>query len=178
MGIDTKKSRTRKIVLWLSALVGVMFLFCYAMVPLYNSLCKQLGINGKVELKKAAESSDLDESRVIRVGFTTTVPSGVPVTFYTKTRYVDLHPGQNARVLFYIKNNTNQSLVIQAIPSITPGLAARHLKKTQCFCFTQQTLKPNESRDMPVVFHMDNETPADINEVTLSYTLFKAIQKS
>jgi len=63
-------------------------------------------------------------------------------------------------------------MVIQAIPSVSPGIAAKHLKKTECFCFTKQYFKPSEQRIMPILFHIDIDLPKEINTVTLSYTLF------
>lgn len=63
-------------------------------------------------------------------------------------------------------------MTVQAIPSVSPGLAARFLKKTECFCFTQQTFNPGQQRDMPVLFHIDQHLPRDINTITLAYTLF------
>jgi len=43
----------------------------------------------------------------------------------------------------------------------------------ECFCFEQQTLKPNESREMPVVFVIDPALPKDVKNITLSYTFFE-----
>ena len=94
--------------------------------------------------------------------------------FYPKVTAVNLHPGENQRVLFYAKNNTDQEMTVQAIPSVTPGLAAQYVKKTECFCFTQQTLKPHETKIMPLLFHIDKASLNDINTLTLSYTLFAA----
>ena len=63
-------------------------------------------------------------------------------------------------------------MIVQAIPSVTPGIAAKYLKKTECFCFTQQTLGGHEAMDMPLLFHLDPALPKYIKTVTLSYTLF------
>ena len=76
------------------------------------------------------------------------------------------------RVDFYAKNLSNHTITAQAVPSVTPGQAAVYLKKTECFCFTQQTLKPGEEIDMPVIFHIDRDLPANIHTITLSYTMF------
>jgi cytochrome c oxidase assembly protein subunit 11 len=65
------------------------------------------------------------------------------------------------------------TLVLQAIPSVSPGLAARHFQKVECFCFSKQTLRPGEGRDMPVTFRLDPGVPLDIATITLSYTFFR-----
>nr|MCH9769730.1 cytochrome c oxidase assembly protein [Gammaproteobacteria bacterium] len=86
--------------------------------------------------------------------------------------------GQNTQIVYIAKNNSSHSMTVQAVPSVAPGLAASHLKKTECFCFTQQTLKAHTSMKMPLIFHLDNLLPKNIKEVTLSYTLFKAKGKA
>ena len=82
------------------------------------------------------------------------------------------HPGQTYRTSFYAKNRTDSGMVGQAIPSVTPGQAARHFKKTECFCFTQQQFDAGEGRDMALLFMVDPELPREIEVVTLAYTCF------
>ncbi len=77
------------------------------------------------------------------------------------------------RIAYFARNDSSKVMTVQAIPSVTPSLAASHLKKTECFCFNQQTLKAHQSMDMPIIFHLDNDLPKNIKEITLSYTLFK-----
>ena len=60
-----------------------------------------------------------------------------------------------------------------AVPSVAPARASGYFTKTECFCFTAQTLQPGESRDMPVRFIVDADLPADVKTLTLSYTFFK-----
>lgn len=88
-----------------------------------------------------------------------------------------MHPGIDNKVTYYARNNTNHVMTVQAIPSITPGQAAKHLHKVQCFCFESQTLKPGQSMDMPIIFHFDNQLPKNMHEVTMSYTLFQVKKK-
>lgn len=65
-------------------------------------------------------------------------------------------------------------MTVQAIPSVTPGLAARYLRKTECFCFTTETFTAGEKEQMPVLFHLDTGLPKEIHELSLSYTLYNA----
>ena len=74
---------------------------------------------------------------------------------------------------FYVRNRASQAVTAQAVPSVTPGLAAAHLRKTECFCFTQQRLEAGEEMEMPVTFYIDDELPEDINTLSLAYTLFR-----
>jgi cytochrome c oxidase assembly protein subunit 11 len=91
-------------------------------------------------------------------------------------RHIDIHPGERKLIYFYAENLTGHDITVQAIPSITPTDAARFLKKTECFCFTQQYFFNGEKADMPVYFFIEPEIDKDIKEVTLSYTLFDASQ--
>jgi len=158
---------------WLLVLIVIgMFGFGFAMVPLYTVMCKTLGLNGKTANLAAANSQVVDKSRIITVEFTTSTNANLPWDFYPLTKKIEIHPGQNTLVDFFAKNNSTKTMTVQAIPSVSPGLAANYLKKTECFCFTQQTFKGGENRNMPVLFHLDASLPKDIHTITLSYTMF------
>ena len=167
------QTENRKLLLILLLVVIGMFGFGFAMVPIYNSLCKSLGINGKItEANRSAVSLSQDNNRILKVEFVATNNSSVPWKFNPTVKQVELHPGEMYRLSFYAENKTNHKMTVQAIPSITPGLAAKYLKKTECFCFAQQTLNGHEAMYMPLLFHVDKDIPRNINTITLSYTLF------
>lgn len=172
-------SRLKKIVGILCIVVVGMFGFSYLMVPFYNVLCKKLGINGKPNLEPIAQSHDKDASRLLTLQVLTSMNANLPsFEFYAKTNSLQFHPGENQTVLFFVKNNTDHEMTVQAIPSVTPGLAAQYVKKTECFCFTQQTLAAHEAKIMPLLFHIDKAIPPEMNTLTLSYTLFAARKKT
>jgi len=175
------RPNNKKLVGVLFVIVFLMFGFGFALVPIYNALCKNLGINGKVNLNLTAaekKSDHIDQSREIWVEFVATNNSGVPWAFYPKINRIKVHPGEFARLSFYAENKTNHRMVVQAIPSVTPGIAAKYLKKTECFCFTQQTLNGHEAMDMPLLFHLDEALPSNVNTVTLAYALFDVTNRS
>lgn len=175
--IKIKSSRTTNIhkTLYGSILIVVaMFGFSFALVPIYNVLCKTLGINGKTTNNIAVNALWVDKSRRITVTFIATNNANLPWTFYPKIKKIILHPGENAKIAYFAKNNSKKLLTVQAIPSVSPAQAAKHLKKTQCFCFNRQTLKPQQSMDMPLIFYLDNALPKNIHDITLSYTLFSS----
>jgi cytochrome c oxidase assembly protein subunit 11 len=164
-----------KLVGSLFVFVLAMFAFGFALVPMYNSLCKAFGINGKTNttaIAYDAKTAIIQKDREVVVEFVATKSGGIPWEFYPKTRKIRVHPGEIARLDFYAENKTNYRMTVQAIPSVTPGLAAKYLKKTECFCFTQQTLKGHEAMDMPLLFHLDKELPDSVKTITLSYTLY------
>lgn len=169
-----------KLLLILTFVVIGMFGFGFALVPIYNRMCVVLGINGKVSQDKTfydAKNAVVDKNRTVLVEFVATQNSMLPWKFYPKTKKIRIHPGEVAKLAFYAENQTGEQMTVQAIPSITPGIAAKYLKKTECFCFRQQTLNGHEAMDMPLLFHLDPELPSEVHTVTLSYTLYDVSPK-
>lgn len=172
----TKRKSHKRLIILLVCGVIFMFGFCYMLVPLYALICEQEGINGKSANSAAAVDSgmQMDKSRVIKVYFSTTLHSGLKFKFVPRQRYIEIHPGERKLVYFFAENQSGQEMTVQAIPSITPMDGARFLKKTECFCFTQQYFFKGEKANMPVYFFIDPAISKDIKAVTLSYTLFDA----
>jgi len=153
-------------------------MFAFALVPLYNVLCSITGLNGKTDNNAATlAKAKVDTSRNVTVQFTSAVMPGLGWNFYPKQASITLHPGKIETVLFEAKNITSQIVVGQAIPSVTPGIASVYLKKVECFCFVNQSLKPGETKVMPLRFFIDPALPKDVSEMTLSYSFFEATKK-
>ncbi|WP_020184159.1 MULTISPECIES: cytochrome c oxidase assembly protein [Methylotenera] len=153
-------------------------LFAFALVPLYDVLCSITGLNGKTDNNASTlTKAKVDESRSVTVQFTSAVMPGLGWNFYPKQASITLHPGQIETVLFEAKNITSQVVTGQAIPSVTPGIASVYLKKIECFCFVNQSLKPGETKVMPLRFFVDPAIPKDVSEMTLSYSFFEATKK-
>ena len=164
-----------KLVAYLFLLVLGMFGFGFALVPIYNSLCQTLGLNGKTNKQAdvyVENSANIVKDREIQVEFVATQNSSLAWLFYPETTKLKVHPGEIAKLAFYAENQSNFRMTVQAIPSVTPAIAAKYLKKTECFCFTQQTLNGHEAMHMPLLFHLDKDLPEDIKTITLSYTMY------
>lgn len=169
------KNKQVKLTTLLVALTLFMLGFGYALVPLYNVMCKTLGINGKTDNKSASLGTVVDHSRTIDVQFLSTINDNLKnFEFYCKKKRVTVNPGENKQITYHICNHTPNTVTVQAIPSVTPAQASTYLKKTECFCFEQQTLMTGECMDMPLIFHLDLALPKNIHEMTLAYTLFKS----
>lgn len=153
-------------------MIVLMFGFGFALVPLYDVFCDITGINGRNVARAQHKSLVVDESRTVRLQFTTSVAPDMPWLFEPMTKYVDVHPGENKVVKFIARNLSQQAVVGQAIPSVSPGVAALYLNKTECFCFNQQPLNSGEDTEMGLVFFISHDLPKDINTMTLSYSLF------
>jgi cytochrome c oxidase assembly protein subunit 11 len=84
-----------------------------------------------------------------------------------------VHPGELTTVEYEVVNVRGAPVTGQAVASYGPQIAGEYFKKIECFCFTQQTLAPGETRRMPVVFMVDPKLPKDVNTIALSYTFFE-----
>jgi cytochrome c oxidase assembly protein subunit 11 len=160
---------TIKLLLMVAAAAG----FAFALVPFYDLLCKVTGLNGKTGgAVQRAQASKVDAARWVTVEFTSTVMPGMSWEFRPAQTRMRVHPGETAKISYLAKNPTNQAMAGQAVPSVSPGWAAQHFNKIECFCFQRQVLKPGEVKEMPLVFFVSPELPAEVQEISLSYTLF------
>jgi cytochrome c oxidase assembly protein subunit 11 len=163
----------------LLVMVGLMFGFGYALVPMYRAICQALGINvlalseqrNGVASKRTAPNTQVDSTRLITVEFDANVRG--PWDFKPAVNAVQVHPGQLATVVYEFRNIQNRTMAAQAIPSYAPRHAAPHFTKLECFCFNEYTLAPGESRRWPVAFVIDPKLPRDVTTITLSYTFFE-----
>jgi len=173
----------RKIITIGCIAAAVMFAFCFAMVPLYSMICKATGINtsaansGLLTSVSAEIKVPPDLTRTITVQFVAVNHNGMPWEFFPRTPSIQVHPGENNKIYFHAKNTTDKVMSVQAIPSMSPTDALSYFHKIECFCFTQQTLKSHESKEMPMIFRIDNEIPKEIRVITLAYTLFDTTPK-
>lgn len=150
------------------------FGFTFSLVPLYRLACeKVLGIRlerGAVEAGKAGAAK---VTRTVKVEFDGGVNSKLPWEFQPHQLSMEVVPGEQYETTYYARNTSDRDIVGSAVPSVAPARASGYFNKTECFCFTAQTLKAGESRDMPVRFIVDPNLPADVKTITLSYTFFK-----
>jgi len=171
--------RSNAKVLWPVALVAIgMFGFGFALVPIYDVFCELTGLNGKVKTEAQSETGfEVDPSRWVTVEFVTTVNGDMPLGFRAETTKLRVHPGEYQTVKFFGTNQSGQTRVGRAIPSIAPGWATQFLKKTECFCFSEQIFEPHKEREMPVRFVIDPALPVTVADLTLSYTFFDITEK-
>ena len=149
-----------------------MFAFAFALVPLYDVFCDLTGLNGKPSLEQAQQSSVIEQTRDVSVSFTTHAQSGAPFEVKSKEYSVVVKTGEMREVVFSAKNSSELDKVMQAVPSVSPGKAAKYLHKMACFCFDQQPLKAGEELEFKLLFYVDTALPSDVEELTLSYTVF------
>lgn len=165
----------------LTATLGVvcaMIGLAFASVPLYRAICKVTGWGGTTR-EIAANPNTPVAGRMITVRFDSNVARGMPWTFKPEANHVTLPVGADGMVSFMAENATDKTVTGTAVYNVTPLKAGKYFNKTQCFCFGEQVLEPHQKVHMPVVFFVDpailqDAEMQDVNEITLSYTFFKA----
>lgn len=180
MSADPKavQAGNRGTVIRLTALVLGMFAFGFALAPLYNLYCKATGaptVENRMESlgTRHAASGAVIEDRLVTVRFDVTINPDLPWDLVPETRKMQVHPGQVYRVNFQARNRSGHDVRGQAIPNLVPWQATNFFTKQECFCFTQQELKGNEEKPMPLQFVVLPDLPDDIDSITLSYTVMK-----
>jgi cytochrome c oxidase assembly protein subunit 11 len=167
------QTANRRLVIKLAVVTVAMFGFGYALSPIYDLMCKAFGLNGKTgRIEEQATVQPVDANRTVTVELTGLATSGLPWEFRPLTKKIEVHPGKTMEVKYLVRNLAQEEITGQAIPSVAPGVSATHFKKIECFCFTQQTLKPGETREMPVRFVVDAGLDKDVRTITLSYSFF------
>lgn len=164
---DANRTILKKLLLF----TVIMFGFGYAMVPMYEKFCEVAGINNQRSTAMLNNTLNSDMSRMIGIELDANV-RGMPWEFKPVQSKVRMHPGELVEVMYEIRNDSDHEITGQAVPSYSPRILNQYLKKIECFCFTEQTLKPREVRQMPVRFFIDPQLPAEIHTVTISYTFF------
>ncbi|HVC53741.1 MAG TPA: cytochrome c oxidase assembly protein [Stellaceae bacterium] len=168
--------RNAVVVVLLLAVVAGMTGLVAASVPLYRLFCAATGYGGTTE-RASVSPADISKSYVT-VRFDAEMAPGLGWDFAPLVKEVRVHPGQQQQVFFRAVNRTNETVTGHATYNVTPTKAGIYFDKMQCFCFTQQVLKPGESRDMGVVFFVDPDiltdpNTRDVRTITLSYTMFR-----
>lgn len=152
----------------------VAFAFSFSLVPLYRIACEKVfGI--RLDNTAAEYTADANDAvdRMITVEFDGGVNSKLPWSFKPNESTMQVRPGTQYETTYFARNNSDRVIVGSAVPSVAPARASQYFSKTECFCFTAQTMAAGEVRDMPVRFIIDPNLPKDIKTVTLSYTFFK-----
>lgn len=182
MNARTIAAPHRKLVAKLLLGVAAAFAFGFALVPLYDVFCQVTGLNGKTAGgfaagglvgSRAGPAARVDRSRIVTVEFTGIVMPGLPWDMRPLTTSLDVHPGELQTAIFLVRNLSDRPVTGQAVPSVTPGQAATHFDKIECFCFSQQTLAPGEARELPLAFIVKPELGGDIRTITLSYAFYR-----
>lgn len=163
--------RNRQLMGKLVVIAVGMLGFGFAMVPMYRQICEAIGITQTRAV--GSVNTQVDTSRDVRVELLAS-SAGLPWRFEAIDKALTLNPGRLATVRYRVTNDLGRPVTAHAVMNTAPAGAARYIEKQECFCFTDQTLQPGESREMPVTFRVSAEAPRDLTTISLSYTFFEA----
>ncbi len=166
----------RILALKLVLMVPVMLGFCASMVPLYKVICEQLGIS-QTRAVAVGQNTQVDMTRSVTVEFLANRNQNFGWQFEPVERNVTVHPGELKTIRYRVTNLYDRTTTGRAVPSFSPMAAGRSFEKLECFCFSNQTLGPGETREMPVVFRVLPGLDKEIGTVSLSYTFFDVTGK-
>ena len=172
--MSTLAQKNRRLVTGLGFVVVGMGGMSYAAVPLYDLFCRVTGFGGTTQI--ASERSNTVSDRPIKVRFDA-MTTNIDWAFQPIQRQIELKVGENALAFYRATNRTTASLTGTATFNVTPLKVGAYFSKVECFCFTEQTLGPGETIEMPVAFYVDpaiDEDPnlKDVKTITLSYTFY------
>ncbi|PJK30766.1 cytochrome c oxidase assembly protein [Minwuia thermotolerans] len=170
------RSNGRVVVVCLAMVAGMVGL-SYAAVPLYDLFCRVTGFAGTTQ--QAEAGSEMLGETTMKVEFDSTLARGMPWTFRPVQRSMTVRTGETGLAFYRATNPTDRTITGTASFNVAPLKAGQYFVKIECFCFTEQTLAPGESADMPVQFYVDPAIEQDPNAdevrtITLSYTFFEA----
>ncbi|MFT4179172.1 MAG: cytochrome c oxidase assembly protein [Thermomonas sp.] len=150
------------------------FGFAFSLVPLYRIACEKVfGVRLEQGPVAASQVQADAGARWVTVQFDGGVNSRLPWQFQPEQRTMRVQLGKQYEATYFARNTADRSIVGSAVPSVAPARASGYFSKTECFCFTAQTLAAGEARDMPVRFIVDPALPEGVKTITLSYTFYK-----
>ncbi|MEH6792294.1 cytochrome c oxidase assembly protein [Parasphingorhabdus sp.] len=172
--------RNRRSALMAGAMGLGMLGLGFAAVPLYEVFCRVTGYGGTTQRVGEAQAATVQStSRVMSVRFDSNVNSALPWSFKPEQAVDHVTVGARDMAIFIATNNSDQPVVGTATFNVTPLLAGQYFNKVQCFCFSEQVLKPGQTMRMPVLYYvdpaiLDDPETKDIQEITLSYTFYRS----
>jgi cytochrome c oxidase assembly protein subunit 11 len=161
---------------WAALIVAAMVGLAFASVPLYRIFCQVTGFGGTTQMAVGGEAPGT-VGRMISVRFDANTSSALPWRFRPVDNRRQVAIGARNIALYEAENLSSVPVAGTATFNVTPAQAGQYFTKIQCFCFTEQLLRPGEQMRMPVIFYvdpkiLDDPNTRDISEITLSYTFY------
>jgi cytochrome c oxidase assembly protein subunit 11 len=157
--------------------VALMVGASYAAVPFYDWFCRVTGFNGTTQRASTVPTHALE--RTIKVRFDSNISGGLPWKFRPEKTEIEVHIGDVVTAYYTVTNQAARETTGLASYNVAPLTAGSYFQKINCFCFTEQTMAPGETREMAVVFYVDEALIRDSDQeafktITLSYTFYPA----
>jgi cytochrome c oxidase assembly protein subunit 11 len=179
--MKNRVAKNLRILTLLVLAVGVMGVVAYASVPLYTLFCKATGYNGTIQRADAGPAKTSE--RWVTVSFDANVDPSLPWDFKPDVHSLKAKLGETYTVKYHAHNRSDKALVGLATDNVQPDKAGSYFDKIQCFCFNRQQLGAGETAELAVQFFVDpaiadDKLTNDVQNITLSYTFFRAKDQS
>ena len=160
----------------LFGVILVMLAMAFAAIPLYHAFCEATGFNGTPRRQASAHFTPINRKLTVR--FDTNVRD-IPWKFTAEQQTAEVQIGKAGMAYFRVKNTSDHAITGRASYNVFPESAAAYFIKTQCFCFSDQTIKAGQEIEFPVIYFVDpkfatDSSTEDLNEIVLSYTFYPA----
>ncbi len=174
LGQPPEKSNLRVAIMAGGVAVGMVGV-AYAAVPLYQIFCQITGFGGTTQRADASPETVLDQK--ITVAFDANVNASLSWNFVPSQHSQTIRIGEQTLAFYKAVNTGHRPVTGTATFNVTPVGAGVYFSKIECFCFTEQTLQPGQSIDMPVSYFVDPDIVNDpdmksVKTITLSYTFY------
>lgn len=182
MATDALARRNRRTLMGALGFVGFMVGVAFAAVPLYDLFCRATGYAGTPMLGAAAPGAPpgLAGNTSINIRFVASTSPNLPWAFAPQQVSMPLRLGEEGLAFYTARNDSASPVTGISTYNVTPDIVGRYFHKTACFCFSEQTLAPGESQDMPLSFWVDPAILEDrqaraIRTITVSYTFYRSL---
>ena len=176
MNSAVAENKNGKTLLILLSIIAAMTALVALSPTLYRTFCSITGFGGTPLRAEKAPGAIAGQ---VGVRFDANVHPGLPWRFEPEQETVRVAPGAQTKIYYRAQNLSAKTITGEAVFNVSPDQVGKYFKKIQCFCFTEQTLKAGEAKDMPVIFFVDpaikkDPDTKDVDEITLSYTFYPA----
>jgi cytochrome c oxidase assembly protein subunit 11 len=175
--IPNRNARTAGLAFLIVLMMGGL---AYASVPLYRLFCQVTGFDGTT-MRATGDAPGPIVGKQVSIRFDANTAPALPWRFKPAAATEIVTIGEREMAFYTAKNLSARSVTGTASFNVTPTWAGKYFNKIECFCFSEQTLKPGEEVRMPVIFFVDPKILADpdargVSEITLSYTFYPVDQ--
>ena len=128
-------------------------------------------VTGQAVINPNAKSPKVID-RTMEIKLVAEVDSLLEWDFRVLQDTINVKIGENKIISYKGKNLSDRIITSTANFVVSPESIYPYLVKTECFCFTEQTLKPGESKIFTMVFYLDPSLDSDSNLDKLKELVF------
>ena len=166
------KKRNKRLLYILTTIIVFMLVFAYSNEKLYRLFCEAIGISiSPNNTNYDTENMVVDESREIKVVFTTETNKDVPIAFSVEKLTIPIYLGKTYLNTYHFKNKSTETIYFRPVHSVFPSSASNKYTMLECFCFDDMTILPREEKSLPMSFFFNPDVDKSVNRIVMHYQL-------